>query len=119
MKNKCIDYIKKKINLSEISDLTIERIMLATFSFLSNKSENCFYCQNFNKWGLFSLCKIHPHIQPNCLNHTINVDKMVKNSYGDIIHGCDALSPEINKHIIAESIKLYEFIKNDEEVEML
>lgn len=128
--NKCINHIKKQINdsyLDHITNMAIETIMLTTFDFINKRANSCMYCENFKKWSLFSLCKIYPHLQPNCFKHTINASKMIENNYSDImnrvnesINDVELIIPlEINKQIIFESIKIYESIKYKPDIEKI
>lgn len=137
MNEKLIKYITKKLsNKDEIrdsfdmpTDEQVKYFMLTTFEVVENQCQECYYCKNYNKFGLTSLCKIKSHISNNCFHFTLDIAKVLKKKYYQILIIIDEstrgkhittdkhLSSKTQKNMIYESIKLYEMIQCYKEVQ--
>ena len=135
MNDKLVDYIRNKLvekneiydHFDEPTDDVIRYIMTVTFTVVEDECQNCFFCQNYNRFSLFSLCKIKNHTQKNCYHFTMDVTKILKNKYYKILVKVsestwgrylerEMCSSKTKKNIIFESIKLYELLKLYNEV---
>ena len=132
MYNKLIEHIRKKLEeKGEIlddfdipKDKQIKYIMLITIEIVNEECQQCFYCKNYKKFSLGSLCKIKPHIEDNCFHFTLDVNKVLKKKYYHILITIDEctrgqhitddkyLSQKTMKNIIYESIRLTESLKD-------
>lgn len=103
------------------SDDLIKYLMTVTFNLVEDECRNCFFCQNYNRFSIFSLCKIKNHAQKNCYHFTMDVRKILKNKYYKILVKLyestwgkhlerELCSSKTQKNIIYESIRLYEAI---------
>ena len=109
------------------TDDVIKYIMLVTFNVVEDECRKCFFCQNYNRFSLFSLCKIKNHTQKNCYHFSMNVSKILKNKYYKILikvsestHGKylrhELCASKTKKNIIYGSIRLYEALSSYNEV---
>ena len=129
MNDKLVRHIRNKlIEKNEIyddfdmaTDDIIKYLMITTFNVIEDECQRCYFCQNRNRFSIFSQCKIKNHTQKNCYHFTMNVQKILKNKYYKILiklsegthgkHLKDEYCPaKTKKNIIYESIKLYEAI---------
>ena len=136
MYNKLIKHIRKKLEeKGEIldgfdipTDRQIKYIMLATIEIVNDECQQCFYCKNYRRFSLGSLCKIKPDTQENCFHFTLDVSKVLKKKYYHIlitINECTRgehiitdknLSKKAHRNIIYESIRLSETLKDFREI---
>ena len=98
--------------------------MLATIEVVNEECQQCFYCKNYRRFTLGSLCKIKPHIKNSCFHFTLDVNKVLKKKYYHILLTIDEcaggwnittdryLSRKTMKNIIYESIRLSESLKD-------
>lgn len=105
-------------------DYQIKYIMLATIEVVNEECQQCFYCKNYKRFTLGSLCKINPHIKNRCFHFTLDVNKVLKKKYYRILLTIDEctgggnittdryLSRKTIKNIIYESIRLSESLKD-------
>ena len=105
-------------------DNQIKYIMTATIEIVNEECQQCFYCKNYKRFSLGSLCKIKPHIESNCFHFTLDVNKVLKKKYYHILITIDEctrgqritddiyLSQKTIKNIIYESIRLSESLKD-------
>lgn len=132
MYDKLINHIRRKLNeKGEIldhfdvpKDNQIKYIMLTTIEIVNEECQKCFYCKNYKRFSLGSLCKIKPHIKDNCFHFTLDVNKVLKKKYYHILITIDEctrgqhitddiyLSQKTIKNIIYESIRLSESLKD-------
>ena len=138
MYEKLIGHIKRKLfekdevldHFDVPTDEQIKYFMLATFEIVENQCRGCFFCKNYKRFSLGSLCKIKPHTKRNCYHFTMDVQKILKKKYWHILMMIDEttrgkhittdrnLSSKAQKNIIYESIRLYEMIQCLKEVEI-
>ena len=131
MYDKMIEHIKRKLHeKDEIlddydipTDEQVKYYMLATFEIVENECRKCFYCKNYKRFTIGSLCKIKPHTTKDCFHFTLDIHKVLKKKYYKIImtiaectwgrHITDdfTLSVKSQKNMIYESIRLYEMMK--------
>lgn len=131
MYDKMILYIRNKLfEKNEIydhfdvpTDKQIMYIMLTTLEIVNEECQQCFYCKNYKRFALGSLCKIKPHIEKNCFHFTLDVNKVLKKKYyhiritlsectrGQHLIGKD-ISQKTIKNIMYESIRLSESLKD-------
>ena len=102
----------------------IKYIMLTTIEIVNEECQQCFYCKNYKRFSIGSLCKIKPHIKDNCFHFTLDVNKVLKKKYYHILITIDEctrgqhitddiyLSQKTIKNIIYESIRLSESLKD-------
>ena len=132
MYDKLINHIRRKLEeKGEIldhfdvpKDNQIKYIMLTTIEIVNEECQQCFYCKNYKRFSLGSLCKIKPHIESNCFHFTLDVNKVLKKKYYHILITIDEctrgqhitddiyLSQKTVKNIIYESIRLSESLKD-------
>lgn len=132
MYTKLIEHIKNKLyENDEIiddydvpTDEQVKYIMLVTLEIVNNECQECFYCKNFKRFSLGSLCRIKSHTRKNCFHFTLDVNKVLKKKYYHIlitINECTRgkhiitdknLSQKAHKNIIYESIRLSETLKD-------
>ena len=105
-------------------DEQIKYIMLTTIEVVNEECQQCFYCKNYRRFSLGSLCRIKPHIQSDCFHFTLDVNKVLKKKYyhilitvtectwGKHITTDRYLSRKTIKNIIYESIRLSESLKD-------
>lgn len=105
-------------------DRQIKYIMLTTIEIVNEECRQCFYCKNYKRFSLGSLCRIKPHTQKNCFHFTLDVNKVLKKKYYHILITIDEcrrgqhiiddryLSQKTIKNIIYESIRLSESLKD-------
>lgn len=127
MNDRLVNHIRNKLfEKNEIydhfdvpSDDVIKYIMMVTFNVVEDECKICLFCQNYNRFSLFSLCKIKNHTQKNCYHFTMDVRKVLKNKYYKILVKVSEstwgkhlrhewCSSKTKKNIVYESIKLYE-----------
>ena len=105
------------------TDDVVKYIMLTTFEVVEAECMKCFFCQNHNRFSIFSQCKIKNHTQKNCFHFRLNTRKVMKNKYYKIlIRMSDATRGKYLKHelcpsktkrnIIYESIRLSESLND-------
>lgn len=135
MHEKFIRHIRRKLyDKDEIfdhfdvpTDEQIEYIMTTTFEVVENECQKCFFCKNFKRFSLGSLCRIKPHTQKNCFHFTLDINKILKKKYYHImitLSECTRgryiidknITAKTQKNIIYESIKLYEMLQCYKEV---
>lgn len=132
MYDKLIRHIKRKLDgKGEIQDCFdvpqdkhIRYLMLATIEIVNEECQQCFYCKNYRRFSLRSLCKIKPETQDNCFHFTLDVNKVMKKKYyhilitvsecsrGEHIISDRYLSGKTQRNIIYESIRLSETLKD-------
>ena len=110
------------------SDEQIKYFMLTTLEVVENECQQCYYCKNYKKFSLGSMCKIKPHIKSNCFHFTLDISKVLKKKYYRILIKIDEttrgkhittdknLSPKAQRNVIYESIKLSEMLRLYREV---
>ena len=136
MYTKLIEHIKTKLyEKDEITDHydiptdeQVKYIMLVTLEIVRSECQECFYCKNFKRFSLGSLCRIKSHTRKNCFHFTLDVNKVLKKKYYHIlitINECTRgkhiitdknLSQKAHKNIIYESIRLSETLKDMREM---
>lgn len=132
MYTKLIEHIKNKLyendeiidHFDVPTDEQVKYIMLVTLEIVNNECQECFYCKNFKRFSLGSLCRIKSHTRKNCFHFTLDVNKVLKKKYYHIlitINECTRgkhiitdknLSQKAHKNIIYESIRLSETLKD-------
>lgn len=132
MYTKLIEHIKNKLyendeiidDFDVPTDEQVKYIMLVTLEIVNNECQECFYCKNFKRFSLGSLCRIKSHTRKNCFHFTLDVNKVLKKKYYHIlitINECTRgkhiitdknLSQKAHKNIIYESIRLSETLKD-------
>ena len=130
-----INHIRKKIKESDVyfedfyrlSDEAIERIMTATFVLLKGKAKNCYYCKHYKRFG-FSMCKIQSHIRDGCYYHELDKYRLAKKQCLNIsvlaTHSAIAegkridffIPPDVERKIVFESLKLFEFMDIEDSI---
>jgi hypothetical protein len=136
MQDKLIEHIKRKLFekdevLDEFDVPTDEQVkyfMLTTFEIVENECLKCFFCKNYKRFSLGSMCRIRPHIKTDCFHFTLDAGKVLKNKYYRILITIDeatwgkhitqdrTLSVKAQKNMIYESVRLYEMIRSYKEV---
>lgn len=135
MIDKLIAHIRKKlVEKDEIldyfdvaNDEQIKYIMLATIEIVNEQCQDCFYCRNYKGFSLRSQCRIKPDVQDNCFHFTLDVSKVLKKKYYNILittQECTRgkrlidkyLSQKTIKNIIYESIRLSEILRDFGEI---
>lgn len=131
MNDKLIAHIKRKLfekdevldHFDVPTDELIKYFMLTTFEVVENECVKCFFCKNYKRFSMGSLCKIKPHTQKNCFHFTLDIQKVLKKKYYRILITIDEctrgkhitndrnLSVKAQKNMIYESIRLYEMIQ--------
>ena len=132
MYDKLVQHIRKKIetqgnvidDFDIPTDKQIKYIMLNTLEVVNEECQSCFYCQNYKRFSLGSMCKIKPHIERNCFHFVLDVNKVLKKKYyhilltinectrGEHIINDKNLSKKTHKNIIYESIRLSQTLKD-------
>jgi hypothetical protein len=136
MNDKLINHIKRKLHdkgevldhFDEPTDEQIKCLMITTFEIVENECQKCFFCKNYKRFSLGSLCRIKPHIQSNCFHFSLDIHKVLKKKYCKILIVVDDatrgkhittdrnVSPKARKNVIYESIKLYEILNGYKEI---
>ena len=135
MNDKLVRHIKSKLEeKDEIqdefdvpTDEVVKYIMLMTFEVVECDCIRCFFCQNYNRFSIFSRCKIKNHARENCFHFRMNVNKVMKKKYYKIMIGMSEATrgrhlrhelclSKTKRNIIYESIRLYEAISSYNEV---
>ncbi len=135
MHEKFIKHIRRKLydkdeildHLDVPTDEQIEYLMLTTFEVVENECQKCFFCKNFKRFTMGSLCKIKPHTQKNCFHFSLDINKILKKKYYKILTTLSEctrgryiidknISTKAQKNIIYESIKLYEMLQCYKEI---
>ena len=136
MNDKLIAHIKRKLfekgevldHFDVPTDEQIKYFMLTTFEIVENECVGCFFCKNYKRFSMGSLCKIKPHTRKNCFHMTLDIQKVLKKKYYRILMTIDectrgkhitsdrTLSTKAQKNMIYESIRLYEMIQTYKEV---
>ena len=136
MQDKLIEHIRRKLyekdevddHFDVPTDEQIKYFMLVTFEIVEDKCQKCFFCKNYKRFSLGSLCKIKPHLQENCFHFTLDPDKVLRNKYYKILITIDettrgkhittdrTLSSKTQRNMIYESIRLYEMIQSYKQV---
>ena len=136
MNDKLVKHIKNKLfekdevfdHFDVPSDNLTKYVMMMTFNVVEDECINrCFFCQNYKRFTLSSLCKIKSHTQKNCYHFTMDVTKVLKNKYYKILVKLsestrgkhlerELCSSKTQKNIVHESIRLYEAIRLYNEV---
>ena len=136
MNDKLVAHIKRKLfEKDEVSDHfdvptdeQIEYFMLTTFEVVENECVKCFFCKNYRRFSLGSMCRIKPDTMDNCFHLTLDIQKILKKKYYRILITIDectrgkhitsdrTLSTKAQKNMIYESIRLYEMIQTYKEV---
>ena len=131
MNDKLIEHIKRKLfekdevldHFDVPTDEQIKYFMLTTFEIVENECLGCFFCKNYKRFSMGSLCKIKPRTQKNCFHLTLDIQKILKKKYYRILITIDectrgkhittdrTLSKKAKKNMIYESIRLYEMIQ--------
>lgn len=131
MNDKLVAHIKRKLfEKDEVldhfdlpTDEQIKYFMLTTFEVVENECLGCFFCKNYKRFSMGSLCKIKSHTRKNCFHFTLDVQKILKKKYYRILITIDestggkriandlTLSGKAKKNMIYESIRLYEMIQ--------
>ena len=131
MNDKLIAHIKRKLfekgevtdHFDVPTDEQIKYFMLTTFEVVENECVGCFFCKNYKRFSMGSLCKIKPHTMNNCFHFTLDIQKVLKKKYYRILITIDEctrgkhitadrnLSVKAQKNMIYESIRLYEMIQ--------
>ena len=131
MNDKLVAYIKRKLfekgevldHFDVPTDEQIKYFMLTTFEVVENECVGCFFCKNYKRFSMGSLCKIKPHTRKNCFHMTLDIQKVLKKKYYRILMTIDectrgkhitsdrTLSTKAQKNMIYESIRLYEMIQ--------
>lgn len=139
MYTKLIEHIKNKLyendeiidHFDVPTDEQVKYIMLVTLEIVNNECQECFYCKNFKRFSLGSLCRIKSHTRKNCFHFTLDVNKVLKKKYYHIlitINECTRgkhiitdknLSQKAHKNIIYESIRLSETLNDLRELNLL
>lgn len=132
MYNRLVKHIRRKLDQKgEILDCfdipkdnQIKYIMLTTIEVVNEECQQCYYCKNYKRFSLGSLCKIKNHIESNCFHFTLDAGKVLKKKYYHILITVDEstrgqrivddkyLSQKTVKNIIYESIRLSESLKD-------
>lgn len=127
-----INHIRRKLedtgeildHFDDPSDSQIRYIMTTTIEIVNEECQQCFYCKNYKRFSLGSLCRIKNHIQENCFHFTLDVNNVLKKKYYHILITVDEctrgqriindkyLSQKTVKNIIYESIRLSESLKD-------
>lgn len=130
MYTRLIRHIRKKLEeKDEIlddfdvpTDEQIKYFMLTTFEVVENECRQCFYCKNYKRFSMGSLCRIKPHTKANCFHFTFDIHKVLKKKYYHILITIDEstrgkhitqdkyLSVKAQKNMIYESVRLYEML---------
>ncbi|WP_405268608.1 hypothetical protein [Methanobrevibacter sp.] len=135
MHDKFVKHIRRKLyDKDEIlnhfdvpTDEQIEYLMLTTFEVVENECQKCFFCKNFKRFSMGSLCKIKPHTQKNCFHFSLDINKILKKKYYKILTTLSEctrgryiidknISTKAQKNIIYESIKIYEMLQCYKEI---
>ena len=131
MEEKLIQHIKRKLiekdevldHFDVATDEQVKYFMLTTFEVVENQCIGCFYCKNYKRFSINSLCKIKPHTKRNCFHFSLDISKVLKKKYYQILITNDectrgrhittdkTLSTKTQKNIIYESIRLYEMLQ--------
>ena len=127
IRNKLVEKDEIYDHFDDPTDDVIRYLMTVTFNVVEDECIKCFFCQNYNRFSLFSLCKIKNHTQKNCYHFTMDVTKILKKKYYKILvklfestHGRylekELCSSKTQRNIIYESIRLYEMLRLYNEV---
>ncbi len=128
MNDRLAKHIKRKLfEKDEVSDEfdvptheQVKYFMLATFEVVENQCMKCYFCKNYKRFTMGSLCKIKPHTKRNCFHFTMDICKIVKKKYYNILITIDettrgkhitndrTLSTKTQKNMIYESVRMYE-----------
>lgn len=112
-------------------DRQIKYIMLTTIEIVNGECQQCFYCKNYKRFSLGSLCRIKPHTEKNCFHFTLDVNKVLKKKYYHVLITVDEctwglhiiddryLSQKTIKIIIYESIRLSESLKDFKQINIM
>lgn len=133
--NELVQYIseklKKKDEIIDEFDMPtneqIEYLMLTTFEIIDQECQQCYYCKNYKRFSIGSLCRIKSHIKKNCFHFTLDIEKTLRKKYYHILITVDEhtrgkhiindnLSTKTHKNIIYESIRLSETLKDLREI---
>lgn len=135
MNDNFIDHIKNKLfEKDEIYDRfdipsreVIRYLMITTFNVIEDECQSCYFCQNYNRFSVFSRCKIKSHTKRNCYHFRMNARKILKKKYYRILiraseatHGMhikfECCPSKTKKNIIYESIRLFEAARLKNEI---
>ena len=131
MNDKLVAHIKRKLfekdevldHFDVPTDEQIRYFMLTTFEVVENECVKCFFCKNYRRFSLGSMCSIKPDTMDNCFHLTLDIQKILKKKYYRILITIDectrgkhitndrTLSTKAQKNMIYESIRLYEMIQ--------
>ena len=139
MNERLVRHIKKKLHekdeildhFDEPSDDEVRQLMLMTFHVVHEKCLGCFYCKNYKRFSMSSLCRIKSHTQKNCYHFTLDPAKVLKKKYHYITMKLseynwakrrpieEIVSAKTQKNIIYESVRLYELLQVKDALELI
>ncbi len=86
---KLIGHVKRKLfEMREVSchfdvptDEQIGYFMKATFEIVENQCMSCFFCMNYKRFSLGSMCRIKSDTKDNCFHFSMDIQKVLKKKY--------------------------------------
>lgn len=133
---KLIGHVKRKLfEMREVSchfdvptDEQIGYFMKATFEIVENQCMSCFFCRNYKRFSLGSMCRMKPDTKDNCFHFSMDIQKVLKKKYYHIMLAVDeatgarhittdkVLSSKAKRNVIYESVRIYEMLQCFEEI---